>query len=111
MSLIDGLNILTTGLRQTETRVAKATDTLQRNLAAAQNAVAADSVSLSPASTAAPAVEDAMKSAVLPAEGDVSTALVDLLQAKIAYAAQTRAAQVTGDVVQDAISVIGKREV
>jgi hypothetical protein len=110
-----GSSLLTsvTGLQKQADRVAKDSKAITDGFAAAQNAAsnaqAADSVSVSDRAAVVPAVEDAVRGAVLPAEGEVTAALVDLLQAATAYKANAAAFRVTADVQADVINTIGKR--
>lgn len=95
---IDGLSAALGGLQRAESQVAKAASDVNASFVAAQNALAADSVNVSDKAAVAPAVEDAVRGAVLPTDGpDLSTALVSLLQAKAAYEANLKSATVTGD--------------
>ena len=105
---INGLQTALAGLRTQETRVAKAADDINKSFTAAQNAIAADSVSVSDRAAVIPAVEDAMRGAVLP-ERDLSAAIVDMLQAKTAFKANAASVRVTSDVMQDTLDIIGKR--
>lgn len=100
------LSISTQGLKQQEQRVAKDARSINEGFAAAQNALSADSVSLSDRAAVVPAVEDAVRGAVLPPEGDVTTALVDLLQATAAYKANAAAVRVSADVERAAGDII-----
>ncbi len=106
--IISGLQTAVEGLRKQETRVAKAAEDINKNFTAAQNAIAADSVSISDRAAVIPAVEDAMRNAVVP-ERDLSAAVVDMLQAKTAFKANAAAVRVTSDVMQDTMDIIGKR--
>lgn len=100
------------GLQKQATRVAKdATDinqgfTTAQN--AAQNAIAADSVSVSDRAAVIPAVEDAVRGAVL-SQDDVTTPMVDMLQAVSAYKANAAVVRVTSDLSQTLIDTIGRR--
>ncbi|RYG60911.1 MAG: hypothetical protein EON60_05405 [Alphaproteobacteria bacterium] len=105
---INGLQTAIQGLRTQETRVAKAAEDINANFTAAQNAIAADSVSISDRAAVIPAVEDAMRSAVVP-QRELSSAIVDMLQAKTAFSANAAAVRVTSDVMQDTIDMVGKR--
>lgn len=104
------LSISTQGLKQQEQRVAKDARSINEGFTAAQNAaqnaLSADSVSLSDRAAVVPAVEDAVRGAVLPPEGDVTTALVDLLQATAAYKANAAAVRVSADVERAAGDII-----
>lgn len=106
--IISGLQTAVEGLRKQEARVAKAAEDINANFTAAQNAIAADSVSVSDRAAVIPAVEDAMRGAVLP-ERDVSAAIVDMLQAKTAFKANAASVRVASDVMQDTIDMVGKR--
>lgn len=108
---INALTAALGGLKQQEVKVAKAAENINKAFTAAQNAAAADSVSVSDRAAVVPAVEDAVRGAVLPPEGDVSVALVDLLQAATAYKANAAAVRVTADVEQSVMDIIGKRGV
>jgi BMFP domain-containing protein YqiC len=110
MSIINSISTLTAGMATQADRVEKTTRKLQENLAGAQNALAADSVSVSREGANAAAVSDAMHQAVIPPEGDVSTAVVDLLQAKFAYAANAKATAITSDVLRDVVNIVGRKE-
>lgn len=106
---INGFRTAVAGLQKQEVKVAKAAEDISKSFTAAQNAIAADSVSVSDRAAVIPAVEDAVRGAVLPPEGELSTAVVDLLQAKTAYKASAVAVRVTSDVEQTVIGLIGKR--
>ena len=97
------------GLQKQEVKVAKAAEDISKSFTAAQNAIAADSVAVSDRAAVVPAVEDAVRGAVLPPEGDVSTAIVNLLQAASAYKANASVVQVTSDLDQTTIDMIGNR--
>ena len=99
------------GLQKQEIKVAKAAEDISKSFTAAQNAIAADSVAVSDRAAVIPAVEDAVRGAVLPAEGDVTTAIVDLLQAKAAYKANASVVRVTSDLDQTTMDMIGTRGV
>jgi hypothetical protein len=106
--VISGLQTAVEGLRKQETRVAKAAEDISQNFTAAQNALAADSVSVSDRAAVIPAVEDAMRNAVVP-ERELSAAVVDMLQAKTAFKANAESVRVASDVIQDTIDIVGKR--
>jgi flagellar hook protein FlgE len=106
---INALRTAISGMQKQEVKVAKAAADINNAFTAAQNAAAADSVSVSDRAAVVPAVEDAVRGAVLPAEGDVSTAIVDLLQAATAYKANAATVRVTADVEKDVMDIIGKR--
>ena len=106
---INGFRTAVAGLQKQEVKVAKAAEDINKSFTAAQNAIAADSVSVSDRAAVLPAVEDAVRGAVLPAEGDLTTAVVDLLQASTAYKASAAAVRVTADVDQVTMDLIGKR--
>lgn len=106
---INGFRTAVAGLQKQEVKVAKAAEDISKSFTAAQNAIAADSVALSDRAAVIPAVEDAVRGAVLPPEGELSSAVVDLLQAKTAYKANVVAVRVTSDVEQTVIDLIGKR--
>jgi flagellar basal body rod protein FlgC len=97
------------GLQKQEIKVAKAAEDISKSFTAAQNAIAADSVAVSDRAAVVPAVEDAVRGAVLPAEGDVSQAIVDLLQAATAYKANASVVRVTSDLQETTMDIIGKR--
>ncbi|MBI1308400.1 MAG: hypothetical protein GC129_00880 [Proteobacteria bacterium] len=109
MPKIYGLDVAVQGLRKQGDRVTRDVDTMNKAFAAAQNAQAADSVSVSDKASIAPAVEDAMRGAVLAPEGDVTKALVDVLQAKAAYGANVQAAKVTGDIQSEIYKMFGNK--
>ncbi|PZP40487.1 MAG: hypothetical protein DI585_00870 [Pseudomonas fluorescens] len=96
------------GMRTQEQRVAKAANDINQGFTAAQNAMAADSVSIDERAAVVPAVEDAVRGAVLSA-GDITTPIVDLLQAATAYKANAAAFRVSSDVEQTTLDLIGKR--
>lgn len=107
------LNTSLQGLKREETRVAQAAADIQNAFTnaqnAAQNAQAADSVAINTDKAAViPAVEDAVRGAVLPQTGDVATALVNLLQASTAYKANAMAARVTADVETEASKLLNR---
>ena len=106
---INGFRIAVAGLQKQEGKIAKAADDINKSFTAAQNAIAADSVAVSDRAAVIPAVEDAVRGAVLPPEGDLTTAVVDLLQAATAYKANAAAVRVTADVDQTVMDLIGKR--
>ena len=108
--VISGLQTAVEGLRKQETRVAKAAEDINQSFTAAQNAIAADSVSISDRAAVVPAVEDSMRGAVLGA-GDVTGPMVDLLQATAAYKANAAVVRVTSDVQTATMDIIGKRGV
>lgn len=112
--ITQGLTTAISGLQKQADRVAKDAADLNREFTtaqnAAQNALSADSVSLDARAAVAPAVEDAVRGAVL-GDGDVSKPLVDMLQAVAAYRANVAVAKVTGDIERDMINEIGKRQV
>lgn len=112
---LNGLRIATQGLQKQEAKVAKAAEAINKTFTAAQNAAsnaqAADSVAVSDRAAVVPAVEDAVRGAVLPAEGELTTAIVDLLQAATAYKANAAAVRVSADVEQATLDMIGKRGV
>ena len=105
---INGLQTAIQGLQKQETRVAKAAEDINSSFTAAQNALAADSVSVSDRAAVVPAVEEAMRGAVLP-EKDLSSAVVDMLQAKTAFKANAAVVRVTSDVMQETMDIIGTR--
>ena len=107
---INGLQTAIEGMRTQEVRVAKAADDITKSFTAAQNAIAADSVSISDRAAVVPAVEDAVRGAVL-SDGDVTAPMVDLLQATAAYKANAAVGRVTSDVMQETIDMIVKRGV
>lgn len=107
---ISGLNTAIDGIRKQGDRVEAAANNINKAFAAAQNAQAADSVSVSDKASVAPAVEDAVRGAVLSPEGEVTAALVDMLQASAAYKANIASAKVTGDIESDLMRLIGKHE-
>lgn len=111
LEINNALRIATAGLQKQETRVAKAAEDINQSFTAAQNAIAADSVAVSDRAAVIPAVEDAVRGAVLPPEGDLTTAVVDLLQAATAYKANAAVVRVTSDVEQSTIEMLGKRGV
>ncbi len=95
------------GMQREATRVARASEDLNRAFTTAQNAQAADSVAVNTDRAAVvPAVEDAVRGAVLPPEGDLSSAVVTLLQASTAYRANVAAARVTADIESDTIKLL-----
>ena len=96
------------GLQKQAERVAKAATDINNAFASAQNAMAADSVAISDRAAVVPAVEDAVRGAVL-AEGDVTQPILDLLQSLQAYKANAAAFRVTSDVEQEALNLIGKK--
>lgn len=96
------------GMRQQEQRVAKAATDINNAFTSAQNALAADSVAISDRATVIPAVEDAVRGAVL-TNGDVTQPIVDMLQAVSAYKANAAAFRVTSDIEKVAIEMIGKK--
>lgn len=102
------LNTAIGGLTKQENRVAKDAVDINQGFAAAQNALAADSVSVSDRAAVVPAVEDAVRGAVLSSD-DVTTPIVDMLQAVSAYKANAAVVRVTADVEQTTIDMIGKR--
>lgn len=106
---ITGLQTAIEGLRTQENRVAKAATDINKSFTAAQNAIAADSVAVSDRAAVVPAVEDAVRGAVLPPEGELTTAIVDLLQATAAYKANAATVRVTSDIAQTTIDMVGKR--
>ena len=97
-----------TGLRKQEERVAKAATDISNAFTSAQNAMAADSVAISDRAAVIPAVEDAMRGAVV-GEGDITAPLVDMLQAVTAYKANAAAFRVTSDVEQATLDMVGKK--
>ncbi len=97
-----------TGLRKQEERVAKAATDINNAFTSAQNALAADSVSISDRAAVIPAVEDAVRGAVL-SDGDVTKPIVDMLQAVTAYKANAATFRVTADLEQTTIDMIGKK--
>lgn len=104
---ISGLNTAIQGLTRESARVAKAAADISTAFTTAQNAQAADSVAIDTSRAAVvPAVEDAVRGAVLPPEGDLSAALVNLLQASTAYKANAAAVRVTADVESDVIKML-----
>lgn len=105
-SSISGLNTPLTGLQRAAARTEKASRDLQTSFAAAQNAQAADSVQVDGRAAVIPAIEDAVRGAALPAEGGVTEALVNLLQAKTAYKANTSTLRVMDD-LQASLMKIG----
>jgi hypothetical protein len=107
---INGLQTAIEGMRTQETRVAKAAEDINKSFTAAQNAIAADSVSVSDRAAVVPAVEDSMRGAVL-SDGDVTGPMVDLLQATAAYKANASVVRVTSDVHTATMDIIGKRGV
>jgi len=107
---ISGLNSAVDGIRKQGERIAKDAESINKAFAAAQNAQAADSVSISDKASVAPAVEDAVRGAVLSPDGDLTTALVDMLQAAAAYKANVQSAKVTGDIESDLARLLGKRD-
>ena len=96
------------GLRTQSERVAKAATDINNAFAAAQNAQAADSVAISDRAAVVPAVEDAVRGAVL-SDGDVTQPVVDLLQAVHAYKANAAALRVTADVERVVMDIVGKK--
>lgn len=108
--VISGLQTAVEGLRKNEVRVAKAADDINKSFTAAQNAIAADSVSVSDRAAVVPAVEDSMRGAVL-TDGDVTAPMVDMLQATAAYKANAAVVRVTSDVEDATMDIIGKRGV
>lgn len=108
---INALQTAVGGLRKQEVKVAQAAESINKSFTAAQNAIAADSVAVSDRAAVIPAVEDAVRGAVLPPEGDVSVAIVDLLQAATAYKANASVVRVTSDLAQDTMDIIGNRGV
>lgn len=108
---ISGLSSAIDGLNKASAQIEKSAQSINRAFAAAQNAQAADSVSISDSATVAPAVEDAMRGAVLPPEGEISKALVDMLQAKAAYKANIEVVKVTGDIENELAKVLRRRDV
>ncbi len=98
----NGLNLAVQGMQREVARVAKVTNDIQQAFTGAQNALAAESVTLNTdRASVVPAVEDSMRRAVLPATGDVAGAMVTLLQASTAYQANLAAARVTADVERE----------
>lgn len=97
-----------TGLRKQEERVAKAAVDISNAFTSAQNAMAADSVAISDRAAVVPAVEDAVRGAVL-SDGDVTQPIVDMLQAVSAYKANAAAFRVTSDLEQTTLDMIGKK--
>ena len=115
MVAISGLNNALKGLQEQGTRVAKAANDINAALVQNQNLVAAATSNTAEAAAEAnaaneAAVTDAVRGAVLPAEGDVTKPLVDLLQAATAYKANAVALRVTGDVERDVINILGNRK-
>ncbi len=100
------------GLRTQGERVAKAATEINNAFAAAQNAAqnaqAADSVAISDRAAVVPAVEDAVRGAVL-SDGDVTRPIVDLLQSVQAYKANAAALRVTADVERVVMDIVGKK--
>lgn len=111
VSPVSGVRNAAVGLAREGARIEKAAADINKAFVAAQNAQAADSVSVSGAASAAPAVEDAVRGAVLSTHGDLSTALVNVLQARAAYGANIVSAKVTGDVESDLARLLARREV
>lgn len=109
MMPISALTTAIGGMQKQGERVAKAADEINQAFAAAQNALSADSVSVSDRAAVVPAVEDAMKGAVLPSDGDITKPLVDMLQAATAYKASAASFRVASDVEQDLITALGKK--
>lgn len=104
---LNGFNTAVQGLNREATRVAKAADDITRAFTSAQNAQAADSLAVNTdRAQVIPAVEDAVRGAVLPPEGDLTQAVVNLLQASTAYKANLFSARVTGDVESDAVKLL-----
>jgi hypothetical protein len=102
-----GLNIAIGGMQKEAVRVAKAAEDITKAFTSAQNAQAADSVAVNAdRAQVIPAVEDAVRGAVLPPEGDLATAIVNLLQASTAYKANAASARVTADVESEAIKLL-----
>lgn len=97
-----------TGLRKQEERVAKAAVEINNAFTSAQNAMAADSVAISDRAAVIPAVEDAVRGAVL-GDGDVTKPMVDMLQAVTAYKANAAAFRTASDMEQAALDMIGKK--
>lgn len=110
MMPIPALNAAVGGIQKQGERVAKAADDINKAFAAAQNALSADSVSVSDRAAVVPAVEDAMHGAALPPAGDVAKAVVDLLQAATAMKANMASFRVASDVAQDTIAMVGKQK-
>lgn len=108
VSPIGALNSALAGIQRESGRVEKDARDIQKAFTAAQNAQAADSVSVSDRASVAPAVEDAVRGAVLGQGGDVSAALVDMIAARAAYKANVSSAKVTGDVESDLTRLLGK---
>jgi flagellar basal body rod protein FlgC len=103
----NALNISLQGMKREEVRVAQAAADIQNAFTSAQNAQAADSVAVNADRAAVvPAVEDAVRGAVLPAAGDISAAIVNLLQASTAYKANAAAARVTADIETEATKLL-----
>lgn len=109
-SPISALGTTVQGIARESARVEKDARDINKAFTAAQNAQAADSVSADPASVA-PAVEDAVRGAVLTQGGDVSASLVNMVQAGAAYKANVASAKVTGDLESDLARLLGRREV
>jgi hypothetical protein len=104
---LNGFSTAVQGLNREATRVAKAADDITRAFTSAQNAQAADSLAVNTdRAQVIPAVEDAVRGAVLPPEGDLSQAVVNLLQASTAYKANLFSARVTADVESDAVKLL-----
>jgi len=103
----NALNISLQGMKREEARVAQAATDIQNAFTSAQNAQAADSVAINTDRAAlVPAVEDAVRGAVLPTEGDLSAAIVTLLQASTVYKANVAAARVTADIETEATKLL-----
>ncbi len=106
-----GLNIALGGMQREAANVAKAAESISKAFTsaqnAAQNAQAADSVAINTdRAQVVPAVEDAVRGAILPPEGDLTSAIVNLLQASTAYKANAFSARVTADVEADALKIL-----
>jgi flagellar basal body rod protein FlgC len=102
----NALNTNLQGLQRAAVQAAQAANQIQNAFTSAQNAQAADSVAVTERAAVIPAIEDAVRGAVLPAQGDIATAMVSLLQASIAYKANVAAANVTADIESDAVKLL-----
>lgn len=108
LPITSAVNTAIRGLTTSTERVNKAAADINQAFTAAQNAQAADSVSVSDKAAAVPAVQDAMKNAVLPS-GDITQPVVDMLQAVTAYKANAATLRVTADIDQTVIDMVGKK--
>jgi hypothetical protein len=107
------LSIGLTGLKRAETQAVNAAKTITALGAENAKISTEDFANLTERATTVPevAAENARAAAVLAdvEAGDIAKPLIDLIQAKTAFAASAAAVRMTGDIEREAVNMVGKK--